>query len=259
MTVVDPDVLSQPAHVVNDLPADRPATRLCPYLAAAGGAWRSSTVAREHRCNAVMPPAPLAAEKQRRLCLTADYPACATYEAARAARPLASVREQRLPRPLARTMPIVLDHGRLAIAVPALHSDRSSGQAVLIVLLAIALVAVVLAKVAGGAPAGVLVVATPHPTVRPSVGPSLRATTAPTAGSTSDLVIPASPIASASSLPAESPRPTKAPASRTYTVKAGDTVTGIAARFGTTTRAIASLNGLANVSNLRIGQVLKIP
>ncbi len=65
---------------------------------------------------AVTPPAPLAAEKQRRLCLTAEYATCATFEAARAARPVAHDRTPILPRPLARTAPVVLDHGRLGIA-----------------------------------------------------------------------------------------------------------------------------------------------
>ena len=54
-----------------------------------GPVSEETAVAREHRCGAVAPPAPLATEKQRRLCLTPDYPSCATFEAARAARPIA--------------------------------------------------------------------------------------------------------------------------------------------------------------------------
>jgi peptidoglycan endopeptidase LytE len=45
----------------------------------------------------------------------------------------------------------------------------------------------------------------------------------------------------------------------TYTVRAGDTLTSIAARFGTTVSAIGEANGLRDVHSLRIGHVLKIP
>ncbi|MGE5250617.1 MAG: GH25 family lysozyme [Bacteroidota bacterium] len=49
------------------------------------------------------------------------------------------------------------------------------------------------------------------------------------------------------------------PASKTYTVKAGDTLTAIAIRFGTTVAAIASLNNIKNINSITVGQVLKIP
>jgi LysM repeat protein len=44
----------------------------------------------------------------------------------------------------------------------------------------------------------------------------------------------------------------------TYRVQKGDTLVAIASKFGTTAIAIRRLNDLAN-SDLRIGQVLKIP
>ena len=50
-----------------------------------------------------------------------------------------------------------------------------------------------------------------------------------------------------------------APATRSYKVKAGDTLIGIAAKFGTTPKAITKLNGISDPSSLKIGQVLKIP
>lgn len=43
-----------------------------------------------------------------------------------------------------------------------------------------------------------------------------------------------------------------------YTVKNGDTLSGIAARFGTTWQALAQLNGLSNPNLLRVGQQLRI-
>ena len=45
----------------------------------------------------------------------------------------------------------------------------------------------------------------------------------------------------------------------TYTVVSGDTLSAIAQRFGTTVSAIASLNGIADVNKIKVGQVLKIP
>ena len=39
----------------------------------------------------------------------------------------------------------------------------------------------------------------------------------------------------------------------------GDTLYGIAGRYGTSVNAIAQLNGLADVNFISIGQVLKIP
>ncbi|KRD44924.1 murein transglycosylase [Cellulomonas sp. Root930] len=44
-----------------------------------------------------------------------------------------------------------------------------------------------------------------------------------------------------------------------YTVRSGDTVSHIATRTGTTVAAIARANALADVSRIRIGQVLTIP
>jgi GH25 family lysozyme M1 (1,4-beta-N-acetylmuramidase) len=47
--------------------------------------------------------------------------------------------------------------------------------------------------------------------------------------------------------------------SRTYTIKTGDTLTAIAIKYGTTVAAIASANNIANINNIRVGQVLVIP
>ena len=60
---------------------------------------------------------------------------------------------------------------------------------------------------------------------------------------------------------AASPAPTSGPAApaATYTVRAGDTASAIAAKYRTTIRAIAAANHLANPSFIRIGQQLTIP
>lgn len=46
---------------------------------------------------------------------------------------------------------------------------------------------------------------------------------------------------------------------RTYKVQSGDTLSGIASKYGTTYQKIAQLNGIANPNLIYPGQVLKIP
>jgi LysM repeat protein len=41
-------------------------------------------------------------------------------------------------------------------------------------------------------------------------------------------------------------------------VAAGDSLSGIASRFGTTTRNLMALNGITNANLIRIGQVIKL-
>lgn len=59
-------------------------------------------------------------------------------------------------------------------------------------------------------------------------------------------------------IPGTSSTPPPATAVR-YTVKAGDTLYGIAVRHKTTVAKIAAANKITNVNVLRIGQVLVIP
>jgi LysM repeat protein len=63
----------------------------------------------------------------------------------------------------------------------------------------------------------------------------------------------ATPTAPMSDQPAPQPTPVE------YTVRSGDSLTGIAQRFGTTARAIAVLNGIVNTNAIFVGQRLLIP
>ena len=70
-------------------------------------------------------------------------------------------------------------------------------------------------------------------------------------GSGSGVVTPSNPKPSA---PVEQPSESY----QTYTVQSGDTLSGIASRFGTSYQKIASDNGIANPNIIHPGQVLKI-
>ena len=62
---------------------------------------------------------------------------------------------------------------------------------------------------------------------------------------------------SSTTTPGSSGQPGATP--RTYTVKRGDTLSGIAIRYGTTVAALATANNITNPNGLQIGQVLTIP
>ncbi len=70
------------------------------------------------------------------------------------------------------------------------------------------------------------------------------------------------PAPTATTAPSPAPTATAAPGggtSCTYTVRAGDTLSVIAVRYGTTAAALAQANGLSNPNLIRPGQVLTIP
>lgn len=57
--------------------------------------------------------------------------------------------------------------------------------------------------------------------------------------------------------PTPAPKPAQS-AVRTYTVQAGDTLSGIASMYGTTYQHLAEINGIANPNIIHVGQVIKI-
>ena len=52
--------------------------------------------------------------------------------------------------------------------------------------------------------------------------------------------------------------PIQRPATNTYTVRSGDTLSSIAAKFGTSYQTLASLNGISNPNLIYAGQVLRV-
>jgi LysM repeat protein len=242
---------------------------VCPYLLADDGRWRSAAPSRDHRCTAVTPAAVLAAEKQRRLCLVADHVSCATYQVATGQGELigtdAEARPGRLAgtsgREIVRTAPLVLDQGRLAVAVPTITADRRFGQAALLGLMAVAFAAILFARLSDGTGApsgsslaeGAAASATPTATAttRPASSP------APSADAPGRTLVPTEVEPSVG--PGATAEPTEDAAPRTYKVKRGDTLSGIAAEFGTTVAVLKELNDIKDASKLRVGQVLDLP
>ena len=75
----------------------------------------------------------------------------------------------------------------------------------------------------------------------------------------SDGVAPAAPAPATPAPTTPAPEaPAPAASATTYKVVAGDSLSGIASRFGTTTRNLMSLNGIVDANRIRIGQVLNI-
>jgi LysM repeat protein len=251
---------SEPTRVGSDGPAAEPAISalrdLCPFLLAADGGWRSVDATGQHRCTAVYPPAQLTTEKQRRLCLTPDHATCATFVAALEAREPASATRPVDARPIPRTTPVVLERTRFALPILPIRPDRTAGQAALVVLLALAFVGVVLSRPSGsdGTPGGV-----GGPSVSPAATTPARSPAASAAVvEPSPSSVEPSPTPKLTLVPTEdSPPPSTRPAH--YRVKPGDTLSGIAAEYGTTWQVLAELNDIKNPSALRVGTILDLP
>jgi len=223
--------------------------QICPFLASEDRSWRAASPTREHRCGAVVPMAALRPEVQRELCLVAAHRQCELYKAATrsiwpAGSRFASVNRRR-HRPLARTTPLLLERGRPVGLISDLRSGGRLAQAGMVGLLALALIAIVVAR-----------------TLPPPVLPA--APSIPAAVATADPTATPTPQATPTPTTSPSPAPTRAPSPppkvlRTYRVRSGDTLIGIASRFRTTVGAIIRENRLSDGNQLKIGQLLRIP
>jgi membrane-bound lytic murein transglycosylase D len=149
---------------------------------------------------------------------------------------------------IVRTVPVLLDGGRVSSAIGSVARMRSQPQLLLVALLAVAFVAIAAARLSSGAPVG--------PGVVPPRGSAVAAVPPSTAAAGGSR----SPAASAP--PAATPSPTlplTGVTTRTYKVKRGDTLYVVARRFGTSVGVIQRLNHLGSSTNIHAGQVLKLP
>ena len=244
----------------------------CRYLVAASGGWRASDAIRDHRCAALDPPSPIALEKQRRLCLIDAHTGCPTYIAAREerGRALDPVSPAWSPvRPIVRTSPVVLGSPTRERPIARAVSPARLGEAALAVMAAVVVI-LLGARLLGGSgvpesspiagagatgaptpaatPAATVSSAPATPGPSPSQGPTARGP----AGATAPPPASSAPTAEASARPSASPV-------RRYTVKRGDTLSAIAAKYGTTVSAIVKRNKIKDPRTIHAGQVLVIP
>ena len=243
--------------------SERPATEVvCPYLMVASGGWRSASPHRDHRCNAVDPAAPLSADKQRRLCLSLAHQACPTFGAARGARaavvapgvdPAVLAAAEAARRPVARSAPVLLEQPRLVASPRAgWPLDRALTQAALVGLMLVAFALVVIARLSAADAGSASISPSPASSAAVAASPSPSPTPSPTSSPSPGEVAPSQSVE-------PSVTATEGPSGRTtYTVQAGDTLVGIASRFGTTAAAIKNLNHLTTTA-LHTGQKLNIP
>jgi LysM repeat protein len=173
-------------------------------------------------------------------------------------------------RPIPRTNPVVLDRGRSApqMRFPGSRQRTPGGsggfnlppvlrgrgvQAGLAGVVVIALVAVLFVRLSSSDKPG----ASPSASARPSssIAATLRPSAIPPTDAPSIEPTTSAPLVTA----AATPKPTKTATPKTYKVKAGDTLTSIAAKFGTTAAILQKLNNIKDPKLLQIGTILKLP
>ncbi|HSW41926.1 MAG TPA: LysM domain-containing protein [Patescibacteria group bacterium] len=219
------------------VPADV-ALAACPHLVSVDGAWHGTAPSRAHRCRLLVSGRPTL-DRQRAHCLTPAHSACPTWLEVHG-----DEGPRRRPGPFVPMAPVVLEGAGMGLPSEAAARRLVAPATVVVVGLALGALALARGPLAPGlsgagdngpspTPPGTIAPATPAPTPRP----------APTA------------------TPTPRPAPTAAPTPRpaTYTVRSGDTLSAIAARFGTTVAEVAALNNIANPSLIRVGQVLQLP
>ena len=233
--------LREPLPAPSDVVAA--ALTACPHLSSVDGPWHAVDPSRAHRCSLLAEGRPTL-ERQRLHCLGASHVECPTWlevhgSAGRPVRPGGFVE----------TAPVVLEGPGLSLATEG--AARRLAAPVTVVVVGAALGALVLSR--GPLAPGTTGAGDDGSPATPiaSAGP---ATVAPTAAPTTG-----NPTPALSTRPTASPVATAAPRPSTYRVQPGDTLSAIAARYDTTVRELAALNGISNPSLIRVGQVLELP
>ncbi len=215
----------------------------CPNLLSVDGPWHGVAPSRAHRCRLLTDGRPTL-ERQREHCLSAAYVECPTWLEAHGSTPPPA-----RPGPFVPTTPVVLEGP--GIGMPVEGSVRRLAAPVTVVVVGAALGALLLSR--GPLAPGSSGAGDDGPSLTPSASTASTAPASPLPSS------PPTTAPTAEATPRPSPTPAPSARPRTYRVKAGDTLSGIAVAFGTTVKELADLNGITNPSLIRVGQVLKIP
>ena len=203
----------------------------------------------EHVCLALDPPGALERTRQVQLCLTEAHVRCERLVAVRG-RPGPARGTVGVPPDLAFTSTRLVMEPEAAWRSIA---GRGSGRRRLLVVGGLGAAAAL--SVAVGSAAGMFDGGTSsQQTGSATPSPSLGGSTLPSATPGGDLT--PSPTPSVVETPPASS--SVEPSPRLYVVQSGDTLSVIAARFGTTVEAIRTVNGLTS-DIINIGQVLTIP
>lgn len=215
----------------------------CPKLVSVDGPWHAATPSRAHRCRLLAEGRPTL-DRQREHCLGAAHVECPTWLGAHGTTPPPT-----RPGAFVAMAPVVLEGP--GISMPADGVARRLAAPVTVIVVVAALGALLLAR--GPLAPGSSGAGDDGPSATPAGTASAAATARPSAPPS------AAPTARPSARPTATAAPTATPRPRTYRVKPGDTLTAIAARFGTTAKKLAALNNITNPSLIRVGQVLKLP
>lgn len=210
--------------------------RICPFLRARDGAWRSASPVREHRCWAADPPSELPVLTQQRLCLMRGHDGCERFLHARELRSAALSRER--PGGGSRHDPAG-SRGRSSGG----GGSRSGGVVAAIFSLIVAVPRLALASFGVALAAIVFLVVVGGGTPEPVPTGSAPVSMAP--------VMTASP-ASVDASPG-------ADGLRRYRVRPGDTLRTIADRFGISVRQLRAVNELGDPPRLEPGDVVLVP
>lgn len=233
--------------------------RICPFLALAAD---HRTVVDgydpDHLCHALPEPESLDHARQVQLCLSEAHRDCERYLAALEAR---RIDGPTLPAPapdarIARTR-LVLDAEGPARAGEAGQRVMGAWSRRLVLAGAVAVLSM-LALVSGAAEGFANLMAGPTASPSPTSHPTPEVTQSVHAGSPTASPSPTPGLATPAPTAAPTPVPVATPQS--YVVQKGDTLSGIATRFGTTVAALQSANGMAESETvIDVGQVLIIP
>jgi LysM repeat protein len=232
--------------------------RVCPLLALVPDG-RSAVDGYDpgHHCLALTPSPPVDRVTQLQLCLHEGHTECSRFRDY-----LAGRAEDLSPRRPAADVAFI--RTRLLLATEAVrHTPGSTGtRSGVGRVVAGAAAALVIGAAAYGFSQtngfGLLAEATRTP--GPTLTPSATATLSPTASPSSTPTPTATPTLAPTPTPTAAPTVTAAPTPHIYIVQSGDTLNGIALRFGTTVQAILQANpSITDPSVISPGQRIVIP